>query len=112
MKQSRIKRLIPRTLAQRVEEAGTPTPPELQAVVDAESASIIARMESQGFALVGRVGEGDGEGVFVRNTEMVALHVHIPQSLYNVLADEASRSEMPKRRIVIAALEEYLDFDD
>ncbi len=109
MKQSKVKRLISGPLETRVREAGQPLPPELQAVVDAESGEVIARMASRGFQLVGRVGEG--EGVFVRETDLAALHVHIPRSLYQALAEESVRSEMPKRRLVIAALEEYLDLE-
>ena len=109
MKQSRVKRLIPKPLAKRIRDAGDPLPPELQAVVDAESAEVIAKMETRGFKLVGRL--GDGEGVFVRDTEMMALHVHVPRELYQALAEEARRSEVPKRRVVMAALEEYLDLE-
>lgn len=109
MKQSRIKQLIPKPLAKRVKDAGDPLPPELQALVDAEGAEVISKMESRGFKLVGRL--GDGEGVFVRDTEMMALHVQLPRSLYQAINDEAQRSEMTKRRVVIAALEEYLDLE-
>jgi len=109
MKQSRIKRLIPKQLAKRVKDAGDPLPPELKAVVDAESAEVVAKMESRGFKLVGRL--GDDEGVFVRDNEMIALHVHLPRPLYQAIDEEARHSETSKRRVVIAALEEYLDLE-
>jgi hypothetical protein len=101
--------LIPKPLAKRIKEAGDPLPPELQAVVDAEMAEVVDKMERLGFKLAGRLGEG--EGVFVRDTDLTALHVHLPRSLYQALDEEARRSEMPKRRVVISALEEYLDLE-
>jgi hypothetical protein len=47
--------------------------------------------------------------VFVRDDDVVGLHIQLPTTLYKRLDTEASRREITKRQMVIAALERYLD---
>ena len=107
MKQSRIKRLIPKKLAREIASARDKERPALEALASADAADAIARMRSKGFRLVTRI--ESGEGVFVRESQVVGLHIHLPSSLYKALDAECRRRGTTKRQAVSAALEQYLD---
>jgi hypothetical protein len=108
VKQSRLKRLIPKKLARQLAAAGGDhAPAELRALVERESADAIAKMRAKGYKLVSRL--ESGEGVFVREDDVVALHVQLPRSLYRRLDAECSNREVSKKRIVVEALERYFD---
>ena len=107
MKQSRIKRLIPKKLAREIANANDKERPALEALASRESADAIAKMRSTGFRLVTRL--ESGEGVFVRESQVVGLHIHLPSSLYRALDAECRRRGATKRQAVTAALEQYLD---
>jgi hypothetical protein len=107
MKSSRIKRLYPKKLAEQLAAARGTSREELLARADREASGTIDKMESKGFRLAARL--ETGEGVFVRDEEVVALHVQLPQRLYERLAKESARRETSKRQIVIEALEKLLD---
>ena len=49
------------------------------------------------------------EGVFVRDDDVVVLHVQLPSALYKRLESECRRRETTKRNLAIAALERYLE---
>jgi hypothetical protein len=106
MKQSRIKRLIPKKLARQVAAAGDDARAELEKLVDHESADAVAKMRAKGYRLVTRL--ESGEGVFVRDQDVVALHVQLPSALYRRLESECRRREVSKKRVVVEALERHL----
>lgn len=107
MKQSRIKRLYSKKVAQRLAKlADDAARDELARFADGEAEETIAKMRAKGYRLVTRL-EG-GEGVFVKDDDMVGLHVQIPSSLYKKLEAECKRRETTKRNLVIAAIERYL----
>jgi hypothetical protein len=110
MKQSRIKRLIPKKLARRLAEATGASRTQLEALVERESADSIAKMRAKGYTLATRL--DSGEGVFVREDDAVGLHVQVPRSLYRRLEAECRRREISKKRVVMEALEEHLDRPD
>ena len=106
-KQSRIKRLYSRRLARRMATAAGATKAELESLAEHESRHEIARQREKGWKLVTRL--DTGEGVFVRDEEVVGLHIQLPTALYKRLDTEATRREVSKRQMVIVALERYLD---
>jgi hypothetical protein len=106
-RQSRIKRLYSRRLARKLAEATGPTRTELETLAEYESRHEIARQRDKGWKLVTRL--ESGEGVFVRDDDIVGLHIQLPSALYKRLDAEADRRETTKRQMVIAALERYLD---
>ncbi len=108
MKQSRIKRLISKKLAQRLSKMKDGTArDELSRFADREAEETISRMQSKGYRLVTRL--DSGEGVFVRDDDVVGLHVQLPSALYRQVEAECQRRETTKRNLVIAALERYLE---
>ncbi len=110
MKESRIKRLIPKTLARQLQVAAEDGRAELEALAERESADTVARMRSRGYRLVTRL--DTGEGVFVRDSEVTALHVQLPSELYRRLDEECSRRNASKKKVVVEALERYLGETD
>ena len=79
----------------------------LEALAAYESRHEIARQRDKGWKLVTQL--DTGEGVFVRDDDIVGLHIQLPSALYKRLDAEASHRETTKRQMVIAALERYLD---
>lgn len=106
-RQSRIKRLYPRRLARRLASATGADLTQLEALADYESRHEIARQRDKGWKLVTKL--ETGEGVFVRDDDVVGLHIQLPTALYKRLDAEADRRETTKRQMVTAALERYLD---
>jgi hypothetical protein len=105
-KKSRIKRVIPRRLAESLAGASGPKRVALEKRADDEARYEIERLRDKGWKLVTRL--ETGEGVFVRDDDVVGLHIQLPSALYKRLDTEALRREVTKRQIVIAALERYL----
>lgn len=106
-RQSRIKRLYSRRLAKKLAGATPSTRGELEALAEYESRHEIARQRDKGWKLVTKL--ETGEGVFVRDDDVVGLHIQLPSALYKRLDTEANQRETTKRQMVIAALERYLD---
>jgi hypothetical protein len=106
-RQSRIKRLYSRRLARKLATATGAARAELESLAEYESKHEIARQRDKGWKLVTRL--ETGEGVFVRDDDVVGLHIQLPSALYKRLDSEASGRETTKRQMVIAALERYLD---
>ncbi len=106
-RQSRIKRLYSRRLAKKLAGAAGAARTELEALAEYESRHEIARQRDKGWKLVTRL--ETGEGVFVRDDDVVGLHIQLPTALYQRLDAEANQRETTKRQMVIAALERYLD---
>ena len=106
-RQSRIKRLYSRRLARKLAGATGTTRTELEALAEYESRHEIARQRDKGWTLVTKL--ETGEGVFVRDDDIVGLHIQLPTARYKRLDTEANRRETTKRQMVIAALERYLD---
>lgn len=106
-RQSRIKRLYSRRLARKLATATAATKGELDSLAEYESKHEIARQREKGWKLVTRL--ETGEGVFVRDDDVVGLHIQLPSALYKRLDTEAIGRETTKRQMVIAALERYLD---
>jgi hypothetical protein len=107
MKQSRIRRLIPKKLAREIALAEGASPRKrLEARAERESAETIAKMKAKGYRLVTRL--DSGEGVFVRDDDVVGLHVQLPAALYKKLDAECRRRESSKRKVVCEALEQFL----
>jgi hypothetical protein len=107
LRKSRNKRLYPRRLARKLAEAAGAAKAELEALAEYESKHEIARQRDKGWKLVTRL--DTGEGVFVRDDDVVGLHIQLPTALYRRLDVEATQRETTKRQMVIAALERYLD---
>ena len=107
MKQSKIKRLIPKKLARQIAAATGSSRSALEAVAEKEAASTVAKMRGKGYHLVTRL--ESGEGVFVRDDDVVSLHVQLPTSLYRRLHEASRQREATKRDLVTAALEAYLE---
>jgi hypothetical protein len=105
-KKSRIKRIIPRRLAESIADAVGQKRVGLEKRAEDEARYEIERQRDKGWKLVTRL--ETGEGVFVRDDDVVGLHIQLPTALYRRLDVEASRREVTKRQIVIAALERYL----
>ena len=77
MKESRIKRLIPKKLARELRRLGDEVSrPEMTRLVERESEEVISKMRVKGYRLATRL--ETGEGVFVRETKVVPLHVQLP----------------------------------
>lgn len=106
-RQSRIKRLYSRRLARKLAAATGASRAALETLADDESRHEIARQRDKGWKLVTRL--DTGEGVFVRDDDVVGLHIQLPTALYKRLDGEAQQRETTKRNMVIAALERYLD---
>jgi|GEM_PF-3191853 len=103
---SRIRRLYSRRLARRLVEATGAARTELVSLAELEAKQEIASQTEKGWKLVTRL--DTGEGVFVRDDDIVGLHIQLPGPLYKRLALESSRRETTKRQMVIVALERYL----
>jgi hypothetical protein len=106
-RQSRIKRLYSRRLAKKLSSASGAAKAELEVLAEYESKHEIARQRDKGWKLITRL--ETGEGVFVRDDDVVGLHIQLPSALYKRLDTEANQRETTKRQMVIAALERYLD---
>jgi len=106
VKQSRIKRLYSKKLARRLAALDGPRRDELAAFAEREADDAIAKMRAKGYTLLTRL--DSGEGVFVREDDVVGLHIQLPSALYKRLDAECRRRETTKRNLVIAALEQYL----
>lgn len=79
---------------------------ELDALAEQEARYEIARQRDKGWKLVTRL--DTGEGVFVRDDDVVGLHIQLPTALYKRLDAECSRRETTKRQVVTMALERFL----
>ena len=108
MKQSRIRRLIPKKLAREIATTRDGRArARLEKAAESESADAIAKMQARGYRLVTRL--ETGEGVFVRDEQVVGLHVQLPSALYRKLDAECRRREVSKRRLVCEALEQHFE---
>ena len=106
-RQSRIKRLYSRRLAKKLGAATGAARTELEALAAYESRHEIARQREKGWKLITEL--DTGEGVFVRDDDVVGLHIQLPSALYKRLDVESNHRELTKRQMVIAAVERYLD---
>ena len=79
---------------------------DLEALAEQEARYEIARQRDKGWKLVTRL--ETGEGVFVRDDDVVGLHIQLPTALYKRLDGECARRETTKRQLVTMALERYL----
>ena len=79
---------------------------ELETLAEQEASYEIARQRDKGWKLVTRL--ETGEGVFVRDDDIVGLHIQLPTALYKRLDAECERRETTKRQLVTMALERYL----
>lgn len=105
-KQSRVKRLYAKRLAKRFAQARGPQKAELRAVLERESTETVRQMRAKGWKLATEL--DTGEGVFVRERDVVALHVQLPAALYKRLDAECRTREISKRELVTTAIEQYL----
>ena len=105
MKQSRVKRLVSKKLAKRYAAANPQDKAELATLIERESAPEIARMVAKGYVLATKL--ETGEGVFVREQDVAALHIQLSNSLYRQLDTECRRREVTKRAVVTEALEAH-----
>lgn len=105
-RQSRIRRLYGRRLARRLATSSGAAKTELVALAEQEASYEIARLREKGWKLVTRL--DSGEGVFVRDDDVVGLHIQLPTALYKRLDVECSRREITKRQLVTVALERFL----
>lgn len=105
-KQSRIKRLYSKKLAKRVAAARGAQRTELRASMQRETDDTIRKMRAKGWKLATEL--DTGEGVFVREHDVVGLHVQLPSSLYKRLDAECRQRDLSKREVVTKAIELYL----
>src|SRR5262245_51963120 len=105
-RQSRIRRLYSRRLARRLGSTSGSARADLEARAEQEAKYEIARQRDKGWKLVTRL--ETGEGVFVRDDDVVGLHIQLPTALYKQLDAECARRETTKRQLVTIALERYL----
>lgn len=105
-RQSRIRRLYSRRLARKLVGATGTSRSDLEALAEQEARYEIARQRDKGWKLVTRL--ETGEGVFVRDDDVVGLHIQVPTALYKRLDVECERRETTKRQLVTLALERYL----
>lgn len=105
-RQSRIRRLYGRRLANRLFSATGGAAQELQKLAEQEANYEIQRQQEKGWKLVTML--HTGEGVFVRDDDVVGLHIQLPSALYKRLDAECARREVTKRQVVTMALERYL----
>ncbi len=105
-RQSRIRRLYGRRLARRLATSKGAVLAEMQALAEQEARYEIQRQLEKGWKLVTRL--ETGEGVFVRDDDVVGLHIQLPTSLYKRLDVECQRREITKRQLVTVALERFL----
>jgi hypothetical protein len=103
---SRIRRLYSRRLSRRLAVATGAARAEIEALAEQEARYEIARQRDKGWKLVTQL--ETGEGVFVRDDDVVGLHIQLPTALYKRLDAECARRETTKRQIVTMALERYL----
>src|SRR5262245_56055446 len=102
---SRIRRLYSRRLARRLVDATGGARVELEELAEQEARYEIARLRDRGWKLVTRL--ETGEGVFVRDDDIVGLHIQLPTALYKRLDAECAKREMTKRHLVTLALERF-----
>jgi hypothetical protein len=105
-RKSRIRRLYGRRLARRLASSSGAARTELQALAEQEASYEIARLRERGWKLVTRL--DSGEGVFVRDDDVVGLHIQLSTALYKRLDVECVRRECSKRQLVTVALERFL----
>lgn len=106
-RRSRIKRLYSRKLARRLASARGTTKDELEKFAAREADDAITRMRHKGWKLITQL--DTGEGVFVRDEELIGLHIQVPSALYKKLDQECKRRETTKRQLVTVAIEQYLE---
>ncbi|MCB9851435.1 MAG: hypothetical protein H6817_12105 [Phycisphaerales bacterium] len=106
MKKSKIKRLVPKKLAAQLVAEHRGNTDALQAALSAQGADTISKLRTKGYELVTCL--ESGEGVFVREEEVVGLHIQLPEALYQRLDAECIHRGATKRSLVAAALEAYL----
>ncbi|UCF66949.1 MAG: hypothetical protein JSV80_14355 [Acidobacteriota bacterium] len=97
---------MPKKLARELAHARGEQRTALERLVEREASGTIAKMRSKGYELAARL--ETGEGVFVREDDVVGLHIQLPTALYRRLDDECQRRAATKRKLVIEALERYL----
>jgi hypothetical protein len=105
-RQSRIRRLYSRRLARRLATSSGAAKAEVETLCEEEARYEIQRQREKGWKLVTRL--DTGEGVFVRDDDVVGLHIQVPTALYKRLDTECTRREITKRQLVTVALERYL----
>jgi hypothetical protein len=106
LRKSKLRRLYGRRLARQIVEASGRSKAELQAVAEREAALEIQKQTQKGYRLVTRL--ETGEGVFVKDEHLSALHIQIPSAMYKQLEVECERQDLTKRQVVMLALEQYL----
>jgi hypothetical protein len=99
--------LYSRRLARRLATATGVMVAEIEKLAEEEARYEIQRQRDKGWKLVTRL--DSGEGVFVRDDDVVGLHIQLPSALYKRLDVECSRREITKRQLVTVALERYLE---
>ena len=102
--------MISRKLARRIAAADATSDGTAKALLERlahdESRLEILRQSDKGWKLATRL--DTGEGVFVRDDDLVGLHIQLPGPLYRRLDAESGKRETTKRQMVIVALERYL----
>jgi hypothetical protein len=106
LRKSKLRRLYGRRLARQIVEATGKAKAELQAVAEREASLEIQKQTQKGYRLVTRL--DTGEGVFVKDEQLEALHIQIPSAMYKQLELECERQDLTKRQVVMQALEQFL----
>lgn len=106
MKQSKIKMLATRKAMDRFARTACDGELSLEAFLRREGSATIAKLRSKGYDLVSCL--SSGEGVFVREDNVVGLHIQLPAALYRRLANHCRQEGVTKRSFVVGVLERSL----
>jgi hypothetical protein len=105
VKKSKIRRLVSKKMARHLAGSCDGNAERLAEHYRREASGTIAKMKAKGYELLTCL--ESGEGVFVRDDDVVGLHIQLPGVLYERLSDECRRREVTKRSVVVSALEAY-----
>ena len=105
MKTSKIKRLLSKKRVRELDLGGKEGD-GLRAAMESEAAEAIDRMRQKGYELITCL--QTGEGVFIKEANVVGLHIQLPRALYRKLDVRCREHHITKRSVVVAALESYL----
>lgn len=106
MKTSKVKKLVPKKLAEQLADKHAGQPDALHEALRRHGADTIGKMRKKGYELITCL--ESGEAVFTRDEQIVGLHIQLPEPLYERLSRECARRGTTKRKLVIDALEAAL----
>ena len=110
MKKSKIRRLVSKKAARQFVASNVHGEQGLADFMRREAGGTISKMKAKGYEVVTFL--ESGEGVFVRDEDVVGLHIQLPGPLYDRLCRECTQRGATKRSLVVAALESWFSTQD